>query len=1321
MNEATLPPSPNWYLSNILACSFNGTVAWGARNAIVIAKSSENNEILQYSIINHAHKSKVTSLAFTPQFEVVNANLIASTGDDNIIKVWDLDTLSTTYTHSLETDKQAIGVDWSYTDPHIICAAISDGCVLSWNIHFDVISSILLGKVIPTCISSCPHDSYLVAVGSKSGLIYIINFQGKGKIIYKLRGHDTEIVSLSWCPAKNNVLSESLSKDLLLASGGKDRSVFIWKAGGDGRYEMKISLPGKPLDSHQHRSKLNASVGNWVVVKWIEPKLLLTSSFWGELISWDLSMMTNGKPNVKLIHGYHGRGLFCIAHVPNIQDISKENWRIKPRHTIWTLAQDRRIICCGIKENNVEIDYDIFTQSGYIYCIAACPLDTSHVAFGVGDAMLRLWNLSEAHDTTFDIMVLWQKIKGKIRAISWHPEKENLLAYATEEGRVGVFNTNSNKLPILYRQYHRNTIYTLSWGPNPENEQYVLYSCGEKELVYYDVEKPNQEPKSIEKECTEFSWKPDFSYLAVGFENGTITFFNRKFEACGYAKFSSKIVHCLAWHPESTTTDITFSSLRNYLAVAFESCTILIFDLSNFIDYFAKLEDSSNNDNLKEKCDTYKVHELVTTLTGHVQNVVCLAWSPYISGYLISGSYDRTAQVWNVETQELIATYTGHSGPVLCCMWSPLNPDYIITGSADSTVRIWKIAYNLPQEKVYERLRNKTKKKQNKSNKVANTLIENNLTELTKATSECSLLDVCQINQKSKVVVTTEPKSKKSQRSYFSKSFKVTCERELLLDSLLNIIKSIKNENFNIEEVQEDTSYHMIPILFSAQENFVSCLTNEKCAHAEKNKYDVVTEMDVWCDNLNQNLEEAAKEKRLNDFLVSLSASLSMKMWKDMCELYAYQLVTEGNPYKAVSYLLCIHKTYKAIEVFQDANLYKEAYILARCKLESDDPVLTEILKHWEQYSVKLGNFEQAAYISAKLGEFSDTVKYLARRKDALTLVTAAKIALLCNDDILSKSVVEQALIAAFTNSDYGAARNIIATYSYLKYQEIHLLTFEELEKVIEKDVSFDMIQMWIDGKSNYGLLQTLETICGDCTCYYFDLCQNSFCNILDNERMLWLIVGHEVALAIASTEKEQKLKHIVTALHSITQFEILHQKELKNYILIEIIIKLDIKSVMDEMSIYTRTEHFISISLRAYLCYALLNWFIYNIDKEPVNNNVQIYVNLIEHLLQDALNKQVVRHWTVTNEINQLENQIASVKCKAQKESKTDQDVSSVMEELNVLKTQKKQILNELVHVPNPVMVYGKANELCSKLLDETIKDEFSKNISTTWLNAMS
>ncbi|KAF3428992.1 hypothetical protein E2986_02063 [Frieseomelitta varia] len=1243
MNQVTLPPSPNWYLNNILACSSTGITAWGARNSIVIAKFDELDKILHYFIIRHAHKSRVTCLAFTPNLKEVNPNLMASTGDDNIIKIWDSDTLYDIYTCCLENTKQAVSVEWSRKEAYIIYIATSDGYVLSWNAYFDTISSISLGKAIPTCISSCPHQSHLVAAGTKSGLVYIINFQDRGKIVYKLRGHDTEIVSLSWCPSENNVLSENPNKDLLLASGGKERTIFIWKAGGDGRYEMTISLPLSSFSTINHKS-------NWGVVHWIEPKLLLTSSLWGELISWDLSTIIKGKPVVKLIHAHHTRGLFCIAHEPHLQDISEQDWTIKRRHTIWTLAQDRRIICCRIEENNVEIHYNIFTQGGYVYCIAACPSETSYIAFGAGDAMLRLWNLSEAHATNFNIYTLWQRIKGKIRAIAWHPEKENLLAYGTDEGRVGLFHINTNKAPVLYRQYHRGIICTIGWGPNLENK-FVLYSCGEGELVYYDSEKvKTQEAKSVlKKECTDFSWKPDFSCLAVGLENGTILFLNKKLETRGCSKFSPEMVNCLAWHPESTATDLKFSPLKNYLAVSFESCNILIFDLSNFMDYLKKMEDSTNND----KCDIYKVHEIVATLIGHIKTVVCLAWNPHISGQLISGSYDGSAQIWNVETQELIAIYSEHNGPVLCCMWSPLDPNFIITGSVDFTIRVWKLTNYSSQSKMLQKLR-KIKEKQNETSGTVNTSVENSLLE-TNTTAGCSTSNVSKTTQKSKTMMMTEVKNK-NVRSYFSKCINTTAQKPLLLKSLINIIKSMKSENFDLEDIQTDTSYHMIPILFSTQEYFVSHLNNEKHTHTEKNCHNLITEMDIWCDNLKQNLEEAAKEKRLNDFLVSLSASLSMKVWKDMCELYAYQLITEGNPYKAVSYLLCVHKTYKAIEVFQTSNLYKEAYVLARCRLESDDPVLIEILKQWAKYSIDIGNFEQAAYIYAKLGAFLDTVKYLARRKDAATLITAAEIAFLCNDEIFSKSLAEQAIITTLINSEYDFARNIIEKFPYLKYQEIHILTFEELEKNIKGDISLARIQRWIGAESNYGLLQSLETICGNCSSYYNDLYQNTFCKILDNEKMvrlLWLTVGHEIALAIASLEKEQKLKHIVTVLHTITEYELRYRTGLENLhsLLIETMIILDIKSPMDKTSIYAKTDYSISTS-------------------------------------------------------------------KTQDKSNVDQDVESLMETLNTLKMQKDEILNDLGHIPDPIMVYGVANELCSKLHDETIKNKFIKCISDTWLN---
>ncbi|KZC13808.1 PREDICTED: gem-associated protein 5-like [Dufourea novaeangliae] len=1327
MNETTLPPSPNWYLSNILAYSFNGTVAWGARKTIVVVKSNENEKALQYSIIKHAHKDRVTCLAFTPQFEEVNSNLLASTGDDNIVKVWDSETLSIAYSYSFGTNQQAIGVDWSYKDPFVLYSASSDGCILSWNVHFNTISSILLGKVTPTCISSCPHDQHIVAVGSKSGLVYVLNFQGKGTIMYKLRGHDTEVVSLSWCPSEQNVINGNHNRDLLLASGGKDRLIYIWRAGGDGRYEMTISLPSGPLDCHQHRSKLNSTVGNWIAIRWIEPKLLLTSSFWGELISWHLSTMTKGKPTYKLIHAQHSRGLFCIAHRPSVQENLIEDWRIKKRYKIWTLAQDRRVICCEMKENNIEIVCDIYTQSGYVYCIAACPLDTSRIAFGVGDAMLRLWNLSEAHCNTFDITVLWQKIKGKIRTIAWHPEKENLLAYATEEGRIGVFDTNGNKPPTLYRQYHRKIVYTIIWGPCPESKQYVLYSCAEGELVFYDPVKPNQEPTSvIKKECTGFNWKPDFSCLAVGFENGSISFLNRKFKMCGYAKFSSVMVYCLAWHPESTATDSTYSPLRNYLAVAFESCKLIVFDLSNFMDHLTKLENSTENDNEKT-FDSYKVHEVVANLTGHVHSIVCLAWNPYISGQLISGSYDSTAQVWNVETQELIATYTQHSGPVLCCMWSPLDPNYIITGSLDFTVRIWKVTDNnpvAPQEKVHTKSAKKNKDKQIKTNKIVDTSIQNSVTDLTNTMSECSVSNVSQPLQKLKTVpMKEEVKKKKREKTYFVKSSKIMDNTTQLLNSLVNIVKTTERENGNIEEDQEDISYHMSPFLFSTKENFMSFFADNKYAHIEEGRHDVATEMDIWCDNLKENLDEAVKEKRLNDSLVSLSASLSMKTWKEMCELYAYQLISDGKAHKAVSYLLCIHKTYKAIEVLQNANLHKEAYALARCRLESDDPVLTNVLQDWAKYSAHIGLFEDVAYIYAKLGDFSNTVKYLARRKDPTTLITAAEIALLCNDDILSKSLAEEAIIAAFKNSEYNLVRNIITKFTYLKYQEVHIIVVEKLRQVIERNVIPDSVQLWLNGELKDGMLQVFEITCKDYYPCYDDLRQSSICNTLDNEEMLWLTVSYEIALAVISPEKQQRLKHIVSALGTISQFETLHRNnhEYHPNFLIEVIMKLDNRNPTKEESIYAKTDYPVSVSLRAYLCSAFLNWFVNNINEEYVNVNMHVYINLIENLIDDALNKQAVKQWLITNEINKVESQVASALCKTQEENENEQTAESLVQKLNALKVEKKQLVDDLVCVPNPVMVYSKANELAGKLTDETIKSTFLDIVSKAWTNATS
>lgn len=93
MNEVTLPPSPNWYLSSILSCANDGTVAWGARNYIVVGKPQGNSKILNYFVIANAHPDKVTSLAFSPEYGLATKNLIVSGGEEHIVRIWNLDTM----------------------------------------------------------------------------------------------------------------------------------------------------------------------------------------------------------------------------------------------------------------------------------------------------------------------------------------------------------------------------------------------------------------------------------------------------------------------------------------------------------------------------------------------------------------------------------------------------------------------------------------------------------------------------------------------------------------------------------------------------------------------------------------------------------------------------------------------------------------------------------------------------------------------------------------------------------------------------------------------------------------------------------------------------------------------------------------------------------------------------------------------------------------------------------------------------------------------------------------------------------------------------
>jgi len=97
-------------------------------------------------------------------------------------------------------------------------------------------------------------------------------------------------------------------------------------------------------------------------------------------------------------------------------------------------------------------------------------------------------------------------------------------------------------------------------------------------------------------------------------------------------------------------------------------------------------------------------HELIATLKGHEKTVSSLSFASTSDGsrFLVSGSWDGTAKVWDLERKVVIATLPGHENTVSVTGLGSSDKNYlsIATGSAGiaqgnvisgHTVRIWSV------------------------------------------------------------------------------------------------------------------------------------------------------------------------------------------------------------------------------------------------------------------------------------------------------------------------------------------------------------------------------------------------------------------------------------------------------------------------------------------------------------------------------------------------------------------------------------------------------------------------------------------------------
>lgn len=72
-------------------------------------------------------------------------------------------------------------------------------------------------------------------------------------------------------------------------------------------------------------------------------------------------------------------------------------------------------------------------------------------------------------------------------------------------------------------------------------------------------------------------------------------------------------------------------------------------------------------------------------LSGHTDGIMCLQFDDS-RNILITGSFDKTVRVWNLETGETLRVLSGHTQCVRALQFDDVK---LVTGSMDSTLKIW--------------------------------------------------------------------------------------------------------------------------------------------------------------------------------------------------------------------------------------------------------------------------------------------------------------------------------------------------------------------------------------------------------------------------------------------------------------------------------------------------------------------------------------------------------------------------------------------------------------------------------------------------------
>nr|XP_053639247.1 gem-associated protein 5-like isoform X1 [Cherax quadricarinatus]XP_053639248.1 gem-associated protein 5-like isoform X1 [Cherax quadricarinatus] len=1070
IGDVLLPPSPNWFISDAVDCRLeDNLLVTGAFKAIIVYKVSTERRLPKVlKVIPHNSERVLSIRLHRRAFEPDYGHTVASTADTSTIRLYNLHTGDVIATHYEHQGLSVNGICWgSIGGEEVVVTVGCGGRMVVWQARHGVTRVHTLHQFSElTLVEANPKEPSQVLIAAEQD-IALVSLKDGG-ILTHLQGHDYVIYSIKWYVGKNNPflddsepvnhraeglkqgcakltecnernrIKENSRQQNTKALGSFDgqyfvssdygRNILLWDLSAK-RYITKINVPlSASAFKKQMSGKEKNSGKQHIALAWHNGNLL-TSTVRGELLLWTLQP-TGSK--FKALHHLHTRAIYNVVVIGDVAVTS---------------GQDRFLH--GFHIGNSSHLFQVPTLGACATSLSFCPHDANRLAIGSQENNIRLLNFGS--EIPLHTQLIWQNIKGKILSLSWHPAHEGWLLFGTGSGQVGWADVSSGRV-TTFAYYHQKAVYKVEWGPSvcPQQtglaDNWCAYSFGDREIVIRNSSDPmadsirlhklaqEMDAVKIPKDVTEFSFSPDYKYLAIGSQDGQV----QVHQSCDLKLMVTlvvvrKAIQHLLWQPPSD------SSIPYILAIGSSENKIQIFNLEkNF-----KGEEGGN-----------VLTQATQELCGHESRVVWLAWSPHKTGVLASASYDHTVQLWDTKTGKPMVNYGGHTTRVFRVEFSPADPDLLYSFAEENNVHAWrpsKLKCKTSSESsatLKEYLPKKVKEKE----------------QTAAATAATAQAVVKEAEKPQKVSASSEKKTgankssgqnfpssnasggKKAVYKSFFPKLHMVCSRKKSFHQLaiLNLLAQLKVTNISglnnineceIKEVEEDLEedlgedsnsrdegeddYRSVIVdttekysyilekdsematpddfiyalnMFGNPHQMDTLLTSEIEHHEARGNDSQVGLMHCWRGTLDEHIRSAARHMKLTPFLVASAPQVSINLWKLASEAYAEQLVNEGDIVTAASYLVNISKVKEAVKLLLKYRLYREALAITKCRLGYDEEMVETVVTTWAASAIYEGNFDLASTLHLSLGHVEDAAHCMSRRSDPGALFISAKL-----------------------------------------------------------------------------------------------------------------------------------------------------------------------------------------------------------------------------------------------------------------------------------------------------------------------------------------